>query len=492
MLSAVRNRSAASLKIVGSPEPDAQGILRGKSSKPEIFYDTEQADTVSAQISLSLFPHKERKPNAMMPNSLMSFIRCLWNKQSSVNARWTAAYDGGSPAALASIRRAKLDAIYKTLHKNNRAIRTFWERLIKAVGFDSPLISIQPAMVCQPAEEGNTFLDALLWCAMRYGDWIRPIETWHAETDEPHALFSSLIHHLFLNYSLPPFLLSAWFEGFNETAWEHQNWAIHLGRGGSLQTLSLPLALTHRAAHRFLQTPTKFTIAQGLRMAQVTAMGGSEELAKLLSHTLHLPEPDEEFLLPLLGLWVRQPVTEYRTVQTIVEYARFQKLQLEQEGGTFSFAGRTTAALSREAQEWDARRNTGTLATQWKRQELPAVVREVEYVEGQRATWTVDELVTSRELYAEGRGMRNCVYSYLERCVEGKASIWSVRFQRTDSGKMRRVLTVEIAPESREIIQVGGFANGALKPQNKQQTFAFALLKEWAESHELKLNCGLE
>ncbi len=429
----------------------------------------------------------------MMPAHLINFINTARNTQREVQQHWRSVYSGeGSLAALPSIRRAKIQAIYKAL-RHNHAFRGNWNRLLSVVGFDSPLISVQPVMRSRGLCHGNTYLDALLWCAVRFRDWIRTPEMWHAETDDPHALFTSLIAHLFLNYPLPEFLISAWFEGYKESAWEHQAWALHLGRGGSLQQLSLPLALTHRAAHLFLQTPAHITIANGLRYAQVLAMGGTPELAAELMHALYSPEDDEAFFAPLIALLVRQQPADLDSVGTLIEYLRFEKTRANAMCESFDLQGRTTASLCRDAAEWQGCKNKGNLSAMWRKQELPPVEREVEFADGITAKWTLEELATGTELFEEGKQMRNCVYTYLENCLKGQSSIWSLRYHRSDYNKPRRVMTVEIEPAKRSIVQIGVFANRALKlNSNGRHTFALSLLKEWAETHELKLDCELE
>ena len=47
------------------------------------------------------------------------------------------------------------------------------------------------------------------------------------------------------------------------------------------------------------------------------------------------------------------------------------------------------------------------------------------------------ELLDSTALYAEGRAMHHCVYSYANRCRRGETAIWSLRMRvRSEEKRM--------------------------------------------------------
>lgn len=443
--------------------------------------------------SLVCFRKRNGSGTVMMPTYLITFINTARNAQGDVHRRWRNIYaNNASPTGLSAIRRDKIQAIYKTL-RSNRCLRSYWHRLIRVVGFDSPLISVHPAMPSLRRRYGNTYLDALLWCVIRHKDWLRPIENWHGESDDPRTLFLSLFEHLFLNYPVPEFLVSAWFEGYSELTYEHQNWVLHLGRGGSLQKLELPVKLTHRAAHLYLQTPPQFTVRDGLRYAQILAMDGTPELAAKLVHVLPTPAEEEAFFAPLLPLLVRQQPADLEVLWDLIEYLKFEKMRADAQNETFSFEGRTVATLCRDAEEWGTCKDRGDISAIWRKQELSPVEREVESASGVKAKWTFEEIATGAELFEEGKQMRNCIYTYLNDCLKGKTSVWSLRCHRSDYKKPRRVMTVEIEPSKRSIVEVGVFANNDLKPEtNGRHAFAVSLIKEWAEANKLMLDCKLE
>ncbi len=67
------------------------------------------------------------------------------------------------------------------------------------------------------------------------------------------------------------------------------------------------------------------------------------------------------------------------------------------------------------------------------------------------------ELLTSRALFLEGRAMRHCVATFIERCAHGQTSIWSMQVEN-QRGR-HRVSTIEIDPTKRRICEARGKCN---------------------------------
>ena len=102
--------------------------------------------------------------------------------------------------------------------------------------------------------------------------------------------------------------------------------------------------------------------------------------------------------------------------------------------------------------------------------------------EGDR-DWTILELLDSGALQAEGRAMHHCVYSYAERCRRGETTIWSVRL-RID-GHEKRIVTVEVNPYKRSIIQARAKCNR--RPSGRSGE----IIRQWAAWAGLELKLDL-
>jgi hypothetical protein len=100
--------------------------------------------------------------------------------------------------------------------------------------------------------------------------------------------------------------------------------------------------------------------------------------------------------------------------------------------------------------------------------------------------WEVVELRNNKELMNEGRRQKHCVYGYVQRCVDGRCSIFSLRRYATgivgvnEAGEpvrhkldeMTRV-TIEVS-SSRSICQAKGVLNRMPTPEEA------AVLNQWA------------
>ena len=84
--------------------------------------------------------------------------------------------------------------------------------------------------------------------------------------------------------------------------------------------------------------------------------------------------------------------------------------------------------------------------------------------------WTVHELITSQQLYAEGRIMHHCAGSYAKRCAAGERSLWSLRALDLDAAEenqvQEHVLTIEVDNKKKSVVQNAGKFN--LKPFGKK------------------------
>ncbi len=105
--------------------------------------------------------------------------------------------------------------------------------------------------------------------------------------------------------------------------------------------------------------------------------------------------------------------------------------------------------------------------------------------EDKAEVWEVMELRDNKELVNEGRKQKHCVYSYVQRCVQGQSFIFSLRAYRKvaadydaegkpiwDKAFETRRVTIEVSP-SRSLVQVRGPLNRA--PTLEEQ----AVLRRW-------------
>lgn len=346
--------------------------------------------------------------------------------------------------------------------------------------------------------------------------WVRPVDTWFPESADQTKEFGDFVRHLLAQYDIPRFLDKVWLRDPHAPDVQcFQDWYLHIASGKNIRTAKqFTVNFTKRMAHLFLQAPKYYNIEHALRWAQVTALGGSDDLVKAVYRTrLGKSFENEDFWFTVIQFFINNPMLDPAQVGPIVDYIHNQKYapqEILQPGGgviqgppphpNFTMKGRSADKLVRLVEEWH-----GDLAAEdyvaWKEWH-PADIRPFEHTEttdtGQQRTWTIHELCTSWELAIEGKALHHCVRSYAGRCATGKASIWSTQVRIGDENPLP-VMTIAVDNLDKRITQNRGKYN--MMPNTKMNTSKrhdlntsyIALLNEaprimrlWMEREQLK------
>jgi hypothetical protein len=344
--------------------------------------------------------------------------------------------------------------------------------------------------------EATRYAEALLALSAHWRDWLRPPDEWVPPDAAPDDQFGSLTRHLLARYDVPAFLDAAWFAGLTPEGVRHQGWFKLIGRGENLRTAGdLPIPLTKRMAHCLLQTPPGLGIPEAFRYAQVRALGGDERLARSLPETrIGTDFECDEFWVPVIRWLIAHPTLDRAHHGPIIDYLHDQKFVpsvpnaatrvrgqprqplLVPPQPNLSMAGRTPRSLLRQVEAWHKELGSRRLgaSARWK----PTGLAPLAHEEGEgtgRKVYETTELITSEELDEEGRAMGHCVATYWHLCEVGHSSIWSLTVEDA-SGRVERLLTLQINTSNRLIVQASGKSN---LPPTAQQ---FAILERWADA----------
>lgn len=314
--------------------------------------------------------------------------------------------------------------------------------------------------------------------------WLRPLRAWTppATTTDLDDVTDSLVDHLFAKYPLPAPLYHAW-SGSSLPTLKWACWTVLLGHGASLHKAA-PLfgwQVTTRFTHHLLSAPANYEIADAVMWAEVARLGGSaREYDRLAAHPAYRIDPtsgpaapasddvrwDEErtnttpaFWRATVG-WLAHHRDEIDDAecQRLLDWAMHRHTEdlaaARDEAACFSWHGRVPAAALADAIRYqdflEGRTRAGRAGSAplaWKRRGW-----DWEQVQGD-VTWSVRELVTDKELLDEGWTMRHCVSSYSYACSRGETTIFTLRRDGA------RCATVQVDPQTREIIQARGVRN---------------------------------
>lgn len=321
--------------------------------------------------------------------------------------------------------------------------------------------------------------------------WQRTPEVWIAPVATPFVQFRSLVSHLFDEYQVPNFMAPVWIS-------EHDNprdvdLYLHLASGRSIRQFQwpVPIGVTRQAASFFMRAPDDLQPVKALRWAQIRSLGGDNRLARLLVSRTILANPTEheEFWESVIRFLITNSqisADEIAAIVRFVDQQRFQPAESVWGPGAgqqplqpeFAIEGRSLMSLRRHMANW----RTELLI------KLPALVQSspgwertnigpFRHTQG-HLLWTIDELLSDRELRVEGGIMKHCVATYIHDCARRRTSIWSMKIQQGE--RRERVLTVEVLPRTKTIWQAKG------KHDAPPTEAAKLMLHRWADQEGLR------
>lgn len=156
-------------------------------------------------------------------------------------------------------------------------------------------------------------------------------------------------------------------------------------------------------------------------------------------------------------------------------------VELDPPQPAFSIKGRTVKSMLRLMGDWHRSLGVGNARLAWTPSPLHPMLLEEPSQDASAPPrrWQMIELTNSAQLRTEGAALHHCVASYADRCRRGMSRIWSLRFRRGE--KVHHVLTIEIDPKRRAVVQARGWANRAASGK------PLRLLQDWAGRERLQV-----
>lgn len=367
--------------------------------------------------------------------------------------------------------------------------RAYWN-LIREVRTKSEILSVGFDPAIRKPEHLRVYIRALSYIGKYRTKWIRQPETWRpekfpAEPTSNRVALRSLMKHLFERYPVPDFLAYAWLRP-HAKRWIHDLY-VHMAAGfGVRQFRGKPgIALTPTAAKFFVKAPAHLAPVEAMRWAQIRGFGGGKPLANELVRNTLLKEPtrDERFWETVIRFLIREKPNYVPHASSLVDFVDQQKFQPAEKvwgrgGGPlplqpdFSMKGRTLRSLQRHMSNWRQelllkRPSLAKRNYHWDAIEVQPMVHQDGDVK-----WLIFELLNDRALMLEGAAMDHCVAEYVDECAQRKSSIWSLRIHA--KGCPKRMVTIEVDPERKMIVQANAKSNEDPSPAAKE------ILQRWA------------
>ena len=283
----------------------------------------------------------------------------------------------------------------------------------------------------------------------------------------------------------------AWLEGLTREGVLHQGWFIHVAQGQNIRTAEgLPVPLTKKQAHYYLQAPDDFDVIGAFRWAQIVDLGGSERLVRrVIATRLRTEFAHDEFWISVFRWLIAHPMLDpvhYGPIIDYLHYHRFAapgghwnarqpgRFRMDPPQPNLSIKDRSPEALLQAVAEWHRGLNAVGIRklSVWQ----PSGIAPFRYEENTRELpriYSITELLSSLELDEEGRAMGHCVGSYAGSCESGRVSIWSLKVVEPPAPETR-LLTLEVSNQDRQIVQARRKFNSLPEPKE------LAILERWA------------
>ena len=324
---------------------------------------------------------------------------------------------------------------------------------------------------------------------------IRPETEWSGTASSWRMAVSSLARHLICNYEVPVFLTSSWYSTEDAAADKKRGWYVAHSRGISFRSLDLPIVMTRKMEHIFLTSHDHLSIECAIRRAELLALGAPAEFVQaVLSTRLGTDLSNGEFwrtvwIFLIANVSIIDP-TQIGPMIDFIQAIRHDRVAVQTPDGVaeldppqpaFSIKGRTVQSMLRLMHDWHRSLGIGGAGLRWTASSLhPMLIEEPSHdTSAPSRMWQLMELTNSEQLRTEGSALHHCVASYADRCSRGISRIWSLRFRRGE--KLHHVLTIEVDPKRRAIVQARGFANRAASGK------PLLLLQGWADRERLRL-----
>lgn len=295
---------------------------------------------------------------------------------------------------------------------------------------------------------------------------LRPMHDWKPHGKGCETLYRGLCEHLWAKYPMPPFLWSAFFD---QSEWLHPL-VREVAKGASLFTLSkegkFPLPMTRAMVHELMtKTPGDLSFTKAVRRIQVKTAGGTPRFFQVWAGTRPGQalgtKPEETFWATVVDWFSKHPMLDPTQVAPLVDFIGYRRNQ-ERD---FSMKGRAPMALIRGMQEWHGHlaKTKAINGASYERSGFRGLEMVCDGEGNTKDTWRIREILSAKELIAEGRDLHHCVASYSWRITEKQISIWSMTCEPTWEPE-KRMVTIEVTNGPRAIIQARGKFNGPSRP----------------------------
>ncbi len=296
---------------------------------------------------------------------------------------------------------------------------------------------------------------------------VRPIAEWKAPNiSDPYKLCWSFFQHICIKYpdQFPRCLKNSFFyeafyyksiydEGKRQWVCKYHelNIIFHFAAGDGLQSYKDQYSYSGRMNFHFQRLPNSIEYPyDGLMWAALAAWG----IPTIYIEDL-IEDVSKDHVMQSEGLYrflAKQPGITLEVMKRIQIFHKFQKferarvfsMEVDPLFPDFSFKKRTIKSVLRLVHKWD----------KWIELHKSEILNKVLVIspknDFQQEQYTIEQLTVPAAIIQEGQAMKHCVANeYLQSCVEGKMSIWSIWESVGETEIKKRLATIAITDDNK-------------------------------------------
>ena len=344
------------------------------------------------------------------------------------------------------------------------------------------------------------FFIALLKMLLKSPRVFLDLTSWKpTKSTNEELIFINLFKHVFVGYKINKSVLRliSIDRVCNQIPLMDINLTLDLAAGKGLHRLDyLKCGVSKKMNFYFENAPEKLDTYHAMVWAKAKALGASSNLAILLACNYADPYAWvwKEWMSEFIFFVLKEEIEDYKFLKSILLFFDYQinfkakfvrikavKYRVPILFPDFSFKGRTLNSVMRMMKAWDE--HVVNVEKNASFSDFPASgLNEFRTTTRSGKIIYIKELKNGIELVKEGSVMKHCVGLYLQECTSGSSSIWSLRMISKDTGRIKRLATIEIEKRTKGIFfgEVQGKAN-TCPPQ-----FVIDILKKWGMENEVK------
>lgn len=277
----------------------------------------------------------------------------------------------------------------------------------------------------EPKRKEPSVINSMLVGGLADDHIIRPLSAFTNRSYNQDKQVADLIRHLYVKYPVPFFMYDVMRKDYKAKHGMHADyilWFLALAQGQSFTKLVKP-HMTAKEAHVFLSAPSN-CINENVWWAKLKVAGIPVSLNRRLIERIFKNrdyKKDVERMNELIHFFANyHHELDKDSTDEIIDFIVW-KLGNEPE---FRFKGRTASSMVKMSNEWHELMQRAKLGkhVEWNSMGIP----RWEYFD-KTTMWVMEELCTNKELAAEGKKQRHCVYGYVNSCLNGQCHIFSLR-----------------------------------------------------------------